>query len=149
MMTFEDFVSKVYEMFAGNWLGESFLDPERHIKDQARCRESHGDRYDSGLTFSNSWSLGGTSGSCYDNYGDPKRIVEPEMEPEDPKEFDVILENLTPNLTFMQYKGIVRDVMVRKEVYHSDYYGGSTTEGHKGFNIKDLYDALTARNLLG
>lgn len=49
----------------------------------------------------------------------------------------------------MTFEGIVRDVMVRKEVYHNDYYGGSTTEGHKGFNIKDLYDALTARNLLG
>ncbi len=149
MMTFEDFVCEVYGMFGDNWLGDSFLDPERHIKAQARCRESCGDRYDSGLTFSNSWSMGGTAGSCYDKLGDPPLIVGSEMEPEDPKEFDVILENLTPNLTFMQYKGIVRDVMVRKEVYHHDYYGGHTTEGHKGFNIKDLYDALVKRNLLG
>ena len=143
-MTFKEFLEKTGKLLKENqvWITESYFKPESHSQKPREAWETYRGTQD--YTFSSTWSLGGTRG-CYDG---SKREVSAELEPEDPKELDLILENLCPELTFMQYKGIVRDVMKRGEFDDRDWYGGSVTEGYKGFNIKDLYEALNKRGLL-
>lgn len=152
-MTFKEFLRKTYDIVKAHdeWVPESYLTESTHQTTgekaealKARGRGYHED-YGSGLTFSVSWSMGGTSGNCWNNNID---TCEPEMEPEDGPEFDAILEALTPELTFMQFRGIQREVFKRTQKTQGDYYGGSVTEGHKGFLIKDLYEALNKRGLL-
>ena len=141
-MTFEEFLKvtgKALLKDKDNWIAESYFNPKSH-----EVKKKSSDPYDSPYTFHVTWTLGGTAG----NYTGNVYTVNAELEPDEPKEFDQILENICPNLTFMQYKAISREVMQRREVRHSDYYGGSTTEGDKGFYIKDLFEALDKRGLL-
>jgi hypothetical protein len=140
-MTFEDFLKATFKVLQGkSWVTEAYLDPTTHLEEDKKKSP-----YDNGLTFSTTWNMGGTTGNCWDDF---KSVREPDMEEDDPKEFDLILEGMYPQISFMQYKGIVRDVMVRGQTYHGDYYGGSTTEGHKGFKIKKLYDVLVDKGII-
>jgi len=144
-MTFKEFLEKTGELLKKNevWITETYFDPKSHDKKQKEAWQTFRGTQD--CTFSTSWSLGGTRG----NYVDSElESVSAELEPEDPNELDLILEGLCPTLSFMQYKGITREVMKRGEYEDGDWYGGSVTEGYKGFNIKDLYEALNKRGLL-
>ena len=141
-MTFKEFLQKTGKLLKDNkiWITETYFDPKTH---EPKKRDAL-DRYSNDNTFSITWSLGGTRG----NYSSEKTQVYAELEPQDPIELDLILENICPSLQFMQYKAITREVMERGEIEHSDYYGGSCTEAYKGFKIKALFKALNKRNLL-
>lgn len=138
-MPFSEFLQLTYDKLAQEcWLTETYLDPKTHLERAARTSS-----YDNGLTFHETWTMGGTRGS----YTGDVSSVEPQLEP-DFTYLDKILEMVTPNIGFLQYKAICSQVIKRGETYHSDYYGGSTTEGYKGFNIEDLYYALVNRKLI-
>lgn len=140
-MTFDEFIAKIYGHLKDEcWITLDFLNPDTHLKPR-EARSS----YENDLSFSVTWSLGGTAGNCWD---DEKSTVSGEAEPDGPAEFDKILEVIHPNMTFLQYKGIAAEVMKRGEKHHGDYYGGSTTEAFKGFKVIDLYNALKKRGLV-
>jgi hypothetical protein len=154
-MTFKEFLRKTYDIIKtqDEWIPEDYIresthkttaEKEAETKAKGRGR-GYDDRYESNMTFSVSWNMGGTSGSCWNDKID---TVEGDMEPEDGPEFDLILAALTPSISFMEYRVIQREVVKRKQKVQGDYYGGSITEGHKGFNIKDLYEVLNKRGLL-
>jgi hypothetical protein len=141
-MTFDKFIKIAYDSLKNNgfWVAESFLDTKQYTKEPTK--ESRYSQYSNPMDISVTWSMGGTSGSCYDTSEDDKRIVDPDPEPSDPTEFDYILAAVCPQMGFLQYKIVLNEVMEKGSKRHGDYYGGSTTEGWKGFRMKNLYDSL-------
>jgi hypothetical protein len=92
------------------------------------------------------WHTGGVTGaSCWDD-SPANRPVSGESQPEF-EEFDRILEAICPSITFLQYKGICRDVVKDYDYSDRDYYGNTDTYSFKYVLMKDLYNALNSRNL--
>lgn len=94
------------------------------------------------------WVTGGVSGgSCWDT-GDenPHYPLEGEPEPEFDA-FDKIIEELAPNIGFVQYKRLCREVIERSSKQVNEYYGNHTTYGVKRFFLKKLYDELVDKGL--
>lgn len=145
-MTFEKFLREVYDMFCHDekhWLAESFLDPKTHSH---KPNKPTG-RYDEerhGLTFYDSWSMGGDSGNCWD---DTITGISAEVEPEDGPEFDEILLKFYPEIGVPLYNLMRKKVIVKGSYINGDYYGGSETTGYKGFNIETLYNEMSERGL--
>ena len=107
--------------------------------------EEHGLHFDNtGIVKSSSWCMGGTWGNCWGNSG----TVSPEPEPDGFPELDELLEKICPTITFLQYKGIYREIVSSDTSSDGDYYGGSTTHGFKYFNVEALYNALKSRDLI-
>lgn len=94
-----------------------------------------------------SWSIGGQSGaSCYD-VGDPSfHATSGEPEPEFDA-LDNILMEVTPQLSFLQYKKLAQLVST-DEKQDGDYYGNYTTYATKTLKIDDLWDFLTQYDLV-
>ncbi len=96
------------------------------------------------------WTTGGVSGgSCWDTGDEDNHhpmSADPEPEFED---LDKILEAMCPNITFMQHKALMRDVVKRQEYSVKEYYGNYTDKAFKYFRIKDLYDYLINKDLIG
>lgn len=88
------------------------------------------------------WTTGGqTGGSCWDT-GDPVYHPvggQPEPEFED---LDRLLEALIPDLTFMQYKRLRRELVQVDERYRNDYYGNYTNEATKTVELRQLYNYM-------
>lgn len=92
------------------------------------------------------WITGGQSGgSCWgtDNYhsvpGDPEPMN---------TILDAILETITPQISFMQYKKLQR-LWVVDDKQDNDYYGNYTVYAIKRMALRQLYDELNRMNLLG
>lgn len=97
-----------------------------------------------GIVTGSHWCLGGSWQNCWGSGGS----VAGEPEPEDFTTFDELLERVSPNISFLQYKNISSRV-IRTETYgESDYYGGSTTSAYKYFNMNDLYELLVEKNII-
>ena len=125
-MNYSEFLYKVYDVLKDRWVPES-------LKTK-------------GYEFKTTWSLGGTSGSCFK---DSPTTVAPQPRPSDASsELDLILEAVCPTMSFIQYKNLCNEVVKTGEDYERDYYGGSTTEAYEKFATQDLYDALNKRGLL-
>lgn len=98
------------------------------------------------------WVSGGlTGGSCWDDGSgpDPHRPVSADQESEDVEKYlEEILGELCPNLTFLQYKRLTRDLYERGEVGESEYYGNYTVYSFKWAPLQKIYDKLTEMNVL-
>lgn len=93
---------------------------------------------------SESWSLGGTCGCCWSSELDTV-APDPEIEFE---EFDRLLEEVCPQITFLQYKNIRQKCVVDKEWSESDYYGGSVTKKCWVCDLTKLYEMLLEKGLI-
>lgn len=93
-----------------------------------------------------SWTSGGTrGGGCYGTEPEPR---EPDPEP-DFEDLDMILGKVCPNITFLQYKSLMKKVEIESDSYTIDeYYGNSTQTSYKAILLKNLYDALTEASLI-
>lgn len=96
-----------------------------------------------GFLESNSWTLGGT----WCAYDGRSGSVEAEKQP-DFEELDHILENICPQITFLQYKHIMKECVTIEEEWERDYYGGSTTKAFYRCDLKQLYKYLKENNLI-
>lgn len=74
-----------------------------------------------GKLVSESWCGGGTWGNCWGGSG----TVSGES-PVEFKELDNLLEELCPDISFLQYKKLMTNCVKIDEWYEHDYYGGST-----------------------
>lgn len=92
---------------------------------------------------SEEWSLGGTWG----NYLGHRGTIEADERPEF-NELDKILEHIAPNITFLQYKNLLKNHVKIIETERNDYYGGWETLAHYEANIKEIYDWLKENNLI-
>lgn len=91
------------------------------------------------------WSLGGTYGSCW---GDGLSTSYPDTPPTDFTLFDELLEQICPDITFMQYKKIYRECVEIKEFSQGDYYGGCVNYAYFSCDLEQLYYMLTEMELI-
>lgn len=114
---------------------EKYSDNEKYIHDNYNVV---GD-----VLKSEEWSLGGTWG----NYLGHRGTIEADERPEF-NELDKILEHIAPNITFLQYKNLLKNYVKIVETEHYGYYGGFETLAHYEANIKEIYDWLKENNLI-
>jgi hypothetical protein len=85
---------------------------------------------------SSEWCLGGSCGSCEDRW---------EVDADPPVNFtelDNLLEEVAPNLTFLQYKKINNNCVCAKDYQDNDYYGGEKKYAYYICYIELLYEML-------
>jgi hypothetical protein len=88
---------------------------------------------------SSGWCLGGTAGSCWSN---EKTTVSASAQPASFVEFDDLLSEICPNISFLQYKKIYNHCVSTDESTEHDYYGGSCSYGCYTCNVPELYKML-------
>ena len=94
---------------------------------------------------SDTWSLGGTYGNCWDN---DLGYVSPDEQPASFTELDELLENLCPQLTFLKYKELYRQCVIIEQKTENDYYGGSVQYAFYKCNIAKFFELLNEWNLI-
>lgn len=87
---------------------------------------------------SSTWCLGGTWG----DYNGHTGTVSPSPQPLNFEEFDKLLEEICPNITFLQYKKLYGNCVEIRESSESSYYGGTTNYARYVCDLKKLYDGL-------
>ena len=133
-MTFEEFIKKIEAMddvFINNYLPNGYFDIDK-----------------SKYPISVYWLTGGqTGGSCWDEgphvYHSRTGTPEPEFEA-----LDRILEELCPDIKFLQYKNIYNQVVKTTTMEDGDYYGNTSNYGIKYCYLEELYKKLCEKNLL-
>ena len=91
------------------------------------------------------WRVGGMrGGSCW---GDHPYPIDADDEPEF-NVLDQILELICPNISFLQYKNISSQAIVRGEYRDNDYYGNYTDYKTKTIILKNLFDVLRNKGLI-
>ena len=88
---------------------------------------------------SNSWCTGGAIGSYLDN---EIRPISPDEKPDSFDELDKILEVISPNMTFLQYKRIYRECVSLTTNHSTDYYGGWSDTATYVCSIEKLFNEL-------
>lgn len=63
-------------------------------------------------------------------------------------EFDNLLENLCPSITFLQYRRVRAKCVTIKENREHDYYGGYVDRSHWECDLEKLYNALLEENVI-
>jgi hypothetical protein len=95
------------------------------------------------------WNGGGTSGgSCWDDGSgpDPHHSVSGEEEPEF-EDLDTVLSKVCPNLSFLEYKQVVK--IIQSDSYvQSEYYGNSHIIMYKIVLLRDLFNKLNELGLI-
>jgi len=93
-------------------------------------------------TVEETWTMGGlTGGSCWSADDGADTPVDPDPEPE-LGGLDKLLEIFYPNITYLQYKKLVAEIVQRETYRQSEYYGNCYVKGVKKFNIDVLCDYL-------
>ena len=103
-----------------------------------------GSWYNENELRSDTWCLGGSWGDCWGNSGK----VSADEQPKEFKEFDDLLMEVCPNITFLQYKKIYNSLVSIESGCENDYYGGSTENAYYKCNLKDLYNMLIEMGLI-
>jgi len=96
------------------------------------------------------WDMGGVSGgSCWDDGEgrDPHYAVggDPEIELGN---LDTVLEAFCPDINFLKYKMLVKEVQEVDTYCENEYYGNYTNYGIKTVSLKKLYTYLTEKDML-
>lgn len=94
-----------------------------------------------------SWTTGGITGGSWGGV-QPDTPVEPSPEP-DMDSLEQVLEIVSPNITFLQFRKMTREIMlVEDRTNASDYYGNVYHERTKRILLKNLYRYLNREQLL-
>jgi hypothetical protein len=89
------------------------------------------------------WTTGGRTGGGWDRDNDEDTYHPRKSEPEpEMGELDKILELFYPNINFLQYKVLVKELITVSEEYSSDYYGNDEYYSRKKLSLKGLYEYL-------
>ena len=141
-MTFDEFEQLVTNITNGEFVIREKLP----LDEQPTPRSRRMKEYTKELKVT--WVTGGMrGGSCWGGELKPMEDWEKDKEPEF-EALDKILEEICPNITFMQYKRICQSVIEEDSEYYPDYYGNSTEYGVKKVKLENLYKELNARGLL-
>lgn len=87
------------------------------------------------------WSIGGVKGGSWTEDSNPQSYIENGNQPKTFEDLDKILENLNPNITFLQYRKLEQLVQI-KEATEYEYYGNCTNYCYRYINLKELYNFL-------
>ena len=95
------------------------------------------------------WVTGGEQGgSCWDTgEEDPHYPLDAEIEPEF-ESLDQTLELICPNISFLDYKKVVRGCVDTEDRVDREYYGNYTNYARKQVKLGSLYDTLLKLELL-
>lgn len=90
--------------------------------------------------LSEQWITGGEwGGNCWD--GEPSSYgPTPDQEPEF-THLDTILEKVSPNIGFLQYKKLMTKVSYKNTTSY-EYYGNHTSYGNKEILVEDIWNFL-------
>ena len=135
----EQMVNEAGLEFAGlKLVNHKVAEPEEWQKFTGRP----GNPEDMQYMLSDEWSLGGTV--CgYDGYRDTVSADAPK----DNTALDKFLEEKCPDITFMQYKRIVRECVTQETRESKDYYGGSVNYAYYKTDMKHLHKLLVEMGL--
>jgi hypothetical protein len=98
---------------------------------------------DRGILTSERWCLGG---NCCDCWGGD--YVVHEDIPVNFTEFDVMLEEICPNISFLKYKKIWAECVTIETENENDYYGGSVKYARYQCNIEEVIRILLEMEIL-
>lgn len=124
-MTWDEFYTKVTEKFSytSKWGG----------KIETRW-------FGSADYYEVEWRTGGMGGgNCWG--GEPSYSVDSDPVPELDL-IDEFLEEICPNMSFFQYKKVMRDLVDHDSRIEYEYYGNSTNYGIKRIHYRALFDRL-------
>ncbi len=96
-----------------------------------------------GILRSEQWSRGGSWGS----YDGRSGSIEPDEQPDFDK-LDEMLSDICPNISFLEYKYIMKNFVEIKETSVDDYYGGTEYFAHYECNLNGLISYLKSKNLI-
>ena len=101
-------------------------------------------KFEKDVLVSEHWCVGGNI--CgYDGYDEP---CSPEEKPDSFEEFDKLLEQNCPDITFLQYKKIYKECVTIEEDEERDYYGGTQYFNFYCCDLKKLYEMLQERGYI-
>lgn len=107
------------------------------IKIRKWCVDSNGD------IRSEDWTTGGYWGNCWGDSGSVSS-----EHPTEFVEFDEILEELCPNISFLQYKDLYKKVVKCKDFTDYGYYGSYTNKCYWSCNVDELKEELKNMGIL-
>lgn len=89
------------------------------------------------------WTTGGRTGGGWDRDNKEEDFTprKPEPEPEI-EEIDKILELFYPGIGFLQYKLLIKDLVVVSDGYIPDYYGNDEYYSRKQLSLENFYRYL-------
>lgn len=131
-MTWDEFYSKVSQKFS-------------YTEKWGRKTETywHGDADH----YSVEWRTGGMSGgNCWGDQ--PSYSVDADEVPEMTM-LDEFLEEICPEITFLEYKRVMRELIESDSRTEYEYYGNHTNYGIRRVNFRKLYDRLVEVGVLG
>lgn len=142
-MTYEKFLEKcklVYSSYSGEGeLEESYYD--RHDYSGRNVEKINKPR------LIVKWSPGGVSGgSCWES-SDPQPYTTNEK-PGELSILDSILEEIYPQMSFLQYRALSNQLIKFDSWSVGEYYGNSTDYCSKTIDVKDLYDYLKGKSFI-
>lgn len=115
-------------------------------KDRNRCYGGHTHNYDvPGKTkymYSEEWSGGGDYSSCWGS-----GTISPEK-PNNFDEFDNLIIQLCPTLSFINYKKLWNECVDVEETQEYDYYGGCEIKNRWRCDMEKLYGMLKSLNII-
>jgi hypothetical protein len=91
------------------------------------------------------WVIGGLTGGSPWGTEHHARTADPEP---DFIYLDEILEDVSPSITFLQYKKLVKSLVKTEEYILDDYYGNYTEYMSKKINLRELYEYLKNNGLI-
>lgn len=96
------------------------------------------------------WRIGGqTGGSCWTTNENPAiyRGINADPEP-DLTDLDIILQKICPNISYINYKVLVKSTIKIKEYSIYEYYGNYTNYSIKYILLNDLYKWFVDNNFI-
>lgn len=95
------------------------------------------------------YSTGGVSGgSCWDEGPANYTSYTSSEPPRDLEDFDIILEKICPNISFLTYKNITNSLIEHSTRTENEYYGNSSSYAMKKCNLVKLYNLLVEKDLI-
>src|ERR1019366_6274789 len=102
---------------------------------------SNGDEHE----YKVEWETGGASGgNCWGDSADRHRDSEPEPE----LDLTALFEKVCPNMTFLQYRKVMKDIVVQSSRTEHEYYGNYTEYSIKIVQYRVLYNKLVECKVL-
>ena len=103
--------------------------------------ELHTDEH--GKYKGDSWCTGGTWQDCWGGGGN----VGADSPPDGMSVLDELLEKISPNITFLQYRNLQSQCVYTEEYSDGDYYGGTTYHNQYVLDVKKLYEYLVEKEI--
>lgn len=145
-MKFKEFLTKCEEIFEGfsgdGELQKSFFDRTAHWLPY-HMRENN--KIDKPRLYIQ-WSTGGMSGgNCWNA---PPEYYSSDEGDKDLQILDKILQSISPDLNFLQYKDLCNTLVKTDSYSENEYYGNSTDYSSKEIDLRSLFDYLLNKAVL-